>query len=114
MTATISVQAVVPIENPAIRIRPSIVPSATARSRKISGAVETIHLMVSIGDLLNLGPAGSDCLRPLPLIQIKSSRRSNTIPATDHGRACSSQSRMNLDVSSNQSNGTRFPQEETL
>ena len=53
MTATISVQAVVPIENPAICFRPRIVPSAIASSRKTSGAVETIHLIVSIGALLS-------------------------------------------------------------
>jgi hypothetical protein len=39
----------VPIENPLIRSRPSIVPIAIARSRKISGEVEMTHRMVSIG-----------------------------------------------------------------
>jgi hypothetical protein len=42
-TATISVHAVVPIEKPRILTRPRRVPMATAKSRKISGAVEMIH-----------------------------------------------------------------------
>src|SRR3954464_10197236 len=45
-TATMSVQAVVPIEKPRIRTRPRMVPSATDSSRKISGAAEMIHLTV--------------------------------------------------------------------
>jgi hypothetical protein len=43
-TATISVHAVVPIENPRILTRPRMVPSAIDSSRKISGAAEMIHL----------------------------------------------------------------------
>src|SRR5258705_8166958 len=47
-TATISVHAVVPSANPRILKRPRIVPMATANSRKISGAVEMIHLTLSM------------------------------------------------------------------
>src|SRR5947199_7705759 len=47
-TATIRMQAVVPIEKPRILKRPRMVPMAIASSRKISGAVEMIHLMVSM------------------------------------------------------------------
>ena len=47
-TATTRMQAVVPIEKPRILTRPSIVPIAIASSRKISGAVEMIHLTVSM------------------------------------------------------------------
>jgi hypothetical protein len=50
MTATTSVQAVAPIENPAILSRPRKVPSAIASSRKTSGAVEATDLIVSMGD----------------------------------------------------------------
>src|SRR3954454_14997685 len=54
-TAAISVQAVAPTENPLIWSRPKNVPNAIESSRKISGAVETIHLIVSIGAILNRG-----------------------------------------------------------
>ena len=47
-TDTIRMQAVVPIAKPWILTRPRMVPIATASSRKISGAVEVIHLTVSI------------------------------------------------------------------
>jgi hypothetical protein len=45
---TISVHAVVPIANPRTLTRPRMVPIATANSRKISGAVEMIHLTLAI------------------------------------------------------------------
>ncbi|MGY3408960.1 hypothetical protein ACVWZV_005073 [Bradyrhizobium sp. GM5.1] len=51
-TATMSVHAVVPIENPKIRTRPRMVPSATDSSRKISGAAEMIHLTVIMAHCL--------------------------------------------------------------
>ena len=41
MTATIRMQAVAPIANPRMRMRPRMVPMAIARNRKISGALET-------------------------------------------------------------------------
>jgi hypothetical protein len=47
-----SVHAVVPIENPRIRTRPRMVPSAIDRSRKISGAAEMIHLTVLMAHAL--------------------------------------------------------------
>jgi hypothetical protein len=47
-TATISVHAVVPIANPRTLTRPRMVPIATAKSRKISRAVEMIHLTLAI------------------------------------------------------------------
>src|SRR5712671_1653353 len=47
-TATISVHAVVPSANPRILTRPRMVPIATVNSRKISGAVEMIHLTLSM------------------------------------------------------------------
>jgi hypothetical protein len=54
-----SVHAVVPIEKPRILTRPSKVPRATASSRKISGAVEMIHLMVSMVAIpQRIGPDG--------------------------------------------------------
>jgi hypothetical protein len=45
-------QAVVPIEKPRILTRPSTVPMAMESSRKISGAVEIIHLTVSMAHAL--------------------------------------------------------------
>ena len=51
-TAATSVQAVAPTENPLNWSRPKNVPIAIESSRKISGAVEMIHLMVSIGAIL--------------------------------------------------------------
>ena len=45
-TATIRTHAVTPTENPWTLIRPRIVPMAMVSSRKISGAVELIHLTV--------------------------------------------------------------------
>ena len=51
MTATIKVQAVAPMANPRIRMRPSNVPMATARKMKISGAFVTtccIQVMESL------------------------------------------------------------------
>ena len=41
ITATIKVQAVAPMANPRMRMRPSNVPMATARKIKISGALVT-------------------------------------------------------------------------
>src|SRR5258708_20308329 len=70
ITATISVQAVAPIENPIIRSRPRNVPKAIASSRKISGAVEMTDLIASIGAILQ-PPARSDRFHSNPLIQIK-------------------------------------------
>src|SRR4051812_23011893 len=48
ITATTKVQAVVPIEKPKTLKRPRIVPIAIDTSRKISGAVAMIHLIVSM------------------------------------------------------------------
>jgi hypothetical protein len=46
------VQAVAPIENPLNWSRPTNVPRAIESSRKISGAVEMIHLIVFTGAIL--------------------------------------------------------------
>src|SRR4029077_228015 len=51
-TAATSVQAVAPTENPLNWSRPKNVPSAIARSRKISGAVDMTHLIVFMAAIL--------------------------------------------------------------
>src|SRR4051794_32479953 len=48
ITATTKVQAVVPIEKPKTLKRPRMVPIAIDSSKKISGAVATIHSMVAM------------------------------------------------------------------
>jgi hypothetical protein len=71
-TAATSVQAVAPTENPLNWSRPKNVPIAIARSRKISGAVETTHLMVFIGAILEPRMRErSDRVHSSPLIQVK-------------------------------------------
>ena len=65
-TATINVQAVAPMENPRMRIRPSSVPMAMARRRKTSGAPLTMGSTKDIDGPKPQGAAGTRSSRPYP------------------------------------------------
>src|SRR5436853_7664783 len=81
MTATLRMQAVVPSANPLNLTRPRIVPIATDKRRKISGAEAMIDFTVLITADSQLGPTFSE--RPLAEFGVFDSDQDD-VPHSDH------------------------------